>query len=503
MLRPYINKYVRPFFDSFWNQSPALFYGIFLYLAACSAFSWHIALLVPVFFLALLQSTVQKWRFLLGFLASVLFWLYAVSHVVFPPIWGDSVQGQATFEIVDWVHDFRYNKAYCKMKVHVHSFEAENGQFFAKNIPCKLVWNNPGSRPNADTLYLCKACLKEFNGTWTLKLSPNSPLQKKEELFSLAEWRHRAKNSVKQILAKYLAPSQTRAFLEGVLIGEFHDNYLAGSLKRFGLQHITVVSGFHFSLIAIILASFFRLILPWKLTNICLLIGTTAYLLFIGPSSSVLRAWVAVTILFLGKLFEKNANGMNCLGLGLILVLCLDPACTANLGFQLSFLATFAILLFYPFVQKLLRGFFPNRSASQVVKMPFSEQVLFVLLTFFVSSLALVASVSILMLPMSLYCFGQFPLVGIIYNCFFPFLVSIAVFLVCLAFLFLWIPSIAAVLFWIAALIIDSALTLINHAPKWCDIILQASWISGGALVIYLCLVSAFGIIFTQKQSNN
>lgn len=493
---------VRGSFDSFWNRSPALFYALFLYLGAVAAFSWHVGVLVPMLFLAIFHSTVQKWRLLLGLLGFVLFWLYSASHVVYPPAWGDSRVGTAIFEITDMVHEMRYGRAYCKYKVCVHSFDAEDKSFIAKNIPCKLVWNHPATRPKADSLYRAQATLYEHNGNWTLKLGRDPYLQKVGRTYSLVEWRLQAKNAVKRLLASYLAPTETRDFLEGVLIGEFHDAHLACSLGRFGLQHITVVSGFHFSLIAIILAAFLRLIFPWKYTNICLVLGVTSYLFFIGPSPSVLRAWMAVSVLFTGKIFERASNGMNALGLGLIVVLCWDPASVLQLGFTLSFLATFAILLFYPQVEGALRACFPKRSASDILKMPFSEQLFFVLLTFFISSLALVASVSILMLPMSLYCFQQFPVLGIVYNCFFPFLVSVAVFIVCLAFLFSWIPPFAAFFFTVGAFLLDIALTLVIHAPTWCDITLRVESMCGLWLVLYLCLMCAMGIILYDRDKS-
>lgn len=333
--------------ELFWGRCPALFYGLFVYLGAAAAFSFHPALFIPLGALVICKSRLHLMRVACGIAAFLLFWLFAASYVVFPPSWATGEPGFATFEICDWATDTRYGKNLCKLSCHVTEFEAENGLFFAKNIPCKLIWSPPGTRPKADALYYAKASLIEHEGSWSLKLDKERPLQRIKDQFSLVEWRHRAKNSVKELLARYLAPSETRSFLEGVLLGEFHDAYLAVGLSRFGLQHITVVSGFHFSLIAVILAAFFRLILPWKGVNVALLIATTGYLFFIGPSASVIRAYIAVMLVFIGKVLEEKANGLNCLGVGLVVVLSYDPVAAISLSFQLSFLATFAILLLF------------------------------------------------------------------------------------------------------------------------------------------------------------
>lgn len=497
--RPHIYD-IRPLFDSFWNRAPALFYGLFCYLGCIAALSFHYSLFLPVAFLSLYASPIQRLRLGFGLTAMLLFWFYVSNSVSLPPPNSDTFIGKATFEITDLTHDIRYMRPYCKMTLFLHSFEAHEESFFAQNIPCKLVWNQPSYRPKANFLYEATATLSEHNGQWSLKLEKDCPVVPIKSTFSLVEWRFAAKNFIKQILAVFIPPTQTRVFLEGVLLGEFHDSLLASDLRRFGLQHITVVSGFHFSLIAVILAAFFRLILPWKATNVCLLIATTAYLLFIGPSASVIRAYVAVAILLVGKLLERNSNGLNCLGIGLLVVLVLDPTSVTSLGFTLSFLATFAILLLYPRVEYFLRSFFPHRTPSELVKMSFSDQLVFVLLAFFLSSIALVTSVSILMLPMSLYCFHSFPLMGMVYNCFFPFLVSMAVFVLFTALLFLWFQPLAALLFSFATSITDSALTLVTDAPKWLDVTLTATWLSLPLLVFYLCLASFIGIILDQNS---
>ncbi len=493
-------SYSAQYFDSFWSKAPALFYGLFMYLGAWFASNSHIAIILPVLVLAIYYSPPQKKRLYLGLVSMFIFWFYASNHVVIPPAWANTSPGVATFEITDLVYDIRYNKPYCKMKVSVISFEAHDKSFYAKNIPCTMVWNHIATRPKADSVYRINATLHEYNGSWSLKPLRGAHLDKVETTLSLVEWRFSAKRYVKEILSGYLDPSDTRALLEGVLVGEFHDNHLASALRRFGLQHLTVVSGFHFSLIAIILAAFFRLFMPWKVMNISLVVAACCYLVFIGPSPSVLRAWVAVTLLFSSRLLEKDTNGLNCLGFGLILVLGMDPSSVESLSFQLSFLATFAILLFYPLVEKTFKAFFPKRGAHEVLKMPFLEQLLFVILVFSISSLALVTSVTILMLPMSLYCFHTFPLMGIVYNCFFPFLVSIAVFIVAIAFFFLWLPFMASFLFSIASVLLDNALVLINYAPSWCDKSLYATWLSGPLLVIYLCLAIYVGIILHERH---
>ncbi|MBS0655918.1 MAG: ComEC/Rec2 family competence protein, partial [Verrucomicrobia bacterium] len=264
---------------------------------------------------------------------------------------------------------------------------------------------------------------------------------------------------------------------------------LISNLRRFGLQHILVASGFHFTLIATLFMAIFGLWLPWRAVCVALLLMTTGYLLFIGLTPSVLRAWCSCTLVLCAKLLSCKSSGLNALGIGAVAVLLFEPTAADSLSFQLSFLATGAILLFYPPLHRRIKALFPTHTLSEAITFPFIEQLVVVLLAFFCSSVALVLSVSIVMLPMSLFAFHAFPLMGMLYNCFFPFVVSIAVSLLCIALLLSWIGPIAAMFFSAASCLTEGALKLVTHAPAWLDITMYRGELSGITVVLYLTLL--------------
>lgn len=493
-------KRLGPLFDSFWSRYPALLYGLALYIGAVSALAFHPALLIPIILLVIPLAFHGTKRLLLrlglALLMASLFSLYVANSCVFPPVWARS-KGCATIQIEECVPEMRYGKAYYKMKASLLLFEADDKSFYAKNIPCRIISK---TRPPLDRIYYVEGALVEANSLWTLKVLKTSAWQEEVLPFSLQEWRFKTRQMAKCLLAAYLPPGEVRAFLEGVLLGEFHDVHLAANLRRFGLTHITVVSGFHFSLIAAILTAILRLFLPWRSTLIASLLLTTGYFFFIGPSPSVLRAWIAVSIFIMAKLLEKASRGLNTLGVCLMASMLYDPTWVQSLSFTLSFLATFAILLLMPLCKSIMSSIFPKRSGSDLLKMSFLDQVTFVLLSFFLSSWALISSVMILMLPVSLYFFGTFPLMGIIYNCFFPFIVSIAVLLLALGLIFAWIKPFAYPLFWLAEKITSQALTFVTDAPSSVDCHLALAHFPLEWLVAYLSMVSFLGIIFCSRR---
>lgn len=467
------------------------------------ALDGHIACLIPLLFLSV---TILKRRYALRLFLALLLGLvscaYVSSHVQYPPSYADGKRGKAFCKITNIVPSFRYGKPFLKLELAISSFEADDHSFTASHFPATWYCHDIARRPSADFWYSVEGVLREKEGGWSFKPLPQAAWLEEGASYSLAEWRFRAKASFKALLARFLPPNEARGFLEGVLMGEFHDRELASSLRRFGLQHILAVSGFHFSLLATIVAMLLRLVLSWKATIYVLIASMTFYLLFVGLSPSVLRAWCSISLVLIAKLYSAKSNGLNALGIGLLFVLIVEPTWATSLSFQLSFLATLAILLFYPLALRGMRLLFPPHSGSDVFRFSFSDQLVIVLISFLTASLALVLSVSLFMLPMSLFAFQSFPLMGILYNCFFPFFISCSVFVVCIASLFSWCPPIASLLFTIAQFVTETSLTLVTHAPSWLDITICRGTLSSSSLVFYLCLLFFVGMLFSKCEEN-
>ena len=486
----------------FWLRYPALFYSLIVYLATLFALSYHQALFIP---LCVLTLSAGKER---GFLGAALFigaYFFASTAIQMPPDTTKEVTGKARLQITDIAVDSRYGRSYYKLKADIKELVPDDGGFLVANLPCQIAYAGKSSRPRAGCLYAVTGTLKNNEGVWSFKVaqnsSPNSLWKVESSTLSLAEWRYRAKNAAKCFFATHFDPGYVRSFLEGVCIGEFHDMELQAQLKRFGLQHILVVSGFHFSLIGAILAGLLRLVFPRNVTVGLLTVCITGYLIFVGMSPSVLRAYIAIQLALWAKLCEKKSSGLNALGVGLLAICLYDPVMLLSPSFQLSFLATWAILLLYPIIEKLLFSLFPRYQGEDVLAFSFTEQLLFLLATFFLTSLSLVCAVSVLMLPMSLFIFHSFPLLGMLYNCFFPFLVSIAVTLLVLGLLFCWISPLASFFFFLSATLTEMALTLVQHAPLWVDATLYWDGLTATALVAYIVFVSVCAIAYKPEKA--
>ena len=123
------------------------------------------------------------------------------------------------------------------------------------------------------------------------------------------------------------------------------------SFVNSGLLHILAASGMNVGFIY----SFFFLIMnffkvPFKInTGICIL-AVLAYVLMTGLGASVIRAALMLLFVLIGKLIDRDANSISLLSFVALIMLIYNPMLINDVGFQLSFVVTFGLLLTTPYL---------------------------------------------------------------------------------------------------------------------------------------------------------
>lgn len=118
-------------------------------------------------------------------------------------------------------------------------------------------------------------------------------------------------------------------------------------LRRWGLAHLTAVSGLH---LALAIAPIWW-ILPASKRRFRVVLSVSVvivYLLLVGPRPSLLRASVMAIFVLLGVWCRRPFAALQGLGLAVLLLLAIDPAIARDLGFCLSVSATAGLLALAP-----------------------------------------------------------------------------------------------------------------------------------------------------------
>ncbi len=117
------------------------------------------------------------------------------------------------------------------------------------------------------------------------------------------------------------------------------------AFRRAGLPHLLVVSGLHLSVIGAGAYLVLQKLLRHRRTAACVSMAAVYFfMLLVGFTPSVVRAGVACLVMLGGQLFTRRADGLNSLGLALVLLLVYSPYCLLDVGLQLSFGATAGVL---------------------------------------------------------------------------------------------------------------------------------------------------------------
>lgn len=211
-----------------------------------------------------------------------------------------------------------------------------------------------------------------------------------------------------------VVPEPHASFLSGLLFGGSSSlsNGLREDFSRTGTSHILAASGFNVSIFSMLLL---RWLLESPLGRRRGLIATAllllAYVLMAGATPSVLRAGLMAGTLVVANGVRRRAHTLNVVLLALSVMLLANPRLLLDdVGFQLSFVATSALLFVLPTVEKRFH-IFPEALGIRIAVASSTVAIIFTL-------------------PILLWHFGEIsfiaPLVNALILPFVPYLMALA-----------------------------------------------------------------------------
>ena len=115
-----------------------------------------------------------------------------------------------------------------------------------------------------------------------------------------------------------------------------------------GASHILALSGLHLSIIYALL-SMLVVGRRWQtISQVAIILSIWAFVFLVGMSASVVRSAVMLTVYALLALGHRKKMSVNTLAFTAIVMLLVSPQALFDVGFQMSFMAVFSILLFVP-----------------------------------------------------------------------------------------------------------------------------------------------------------
>lgn len=181
-----------------------------------------------------------------------------------------------------------------------------------------------------------------------------------------------------------------------LLLGQKHDMspVIMKEYQAAGAVHILAVSGLHVGIIMYFLLFLLKPIPNTKRANwikvILIILTLWAFALLAGLTPSIVRSATMFSFLTVGMNIKRTVNIYHTLLVSMLLILLISPSFIYDIGFQLSYLAVFFILLLQPILKSIWK---PKNK----------------ILNYFWDIITVSTAAQIGVMPLSIYYFHQFP----------------------------------------------------------------------------------------------
>lgn len=266
----------------------------------------------------------------------------------------------------------------------------------------------------------------------------------------------------------------------GYLTGDksFLSDELNEELKIVGLSHVVVASGFHLGIIASIAKKSFG-----KLSRFgAVFASTLAIVCFVsitGLSASMLRAaLISGSSLFVWY-FGRKLHPVRLLVFAAAISLIINPSYALDIAWQLSFTSFAGLLLLSPLIQEFFYG--PEKPG------------------FIASSFIQSVAAQLCCLPLSIYNFGSFSVLGLVSGLFIPPTIPLVMLLSVLCVIFAPIMGLGDILVYITETLLGFHVAIIDKLSS-----LKFGYFSldsGNIFTLLLCFVSIILFIYLKLRT--
>jgi len=201
-------------------------------------------------------------------------------------------------------------------------------------------------------------------------------------------------------------PEPHAGLLAGILFGKtasFSPSFYQALITT-GTLHVVALSGTNISMI-INLVSKITYPLGRRIGSLVSIISVFAFILFVGPSSSVVRAGIMGAITILAVQFGRQKLSLLGLFIAAILMILFDEKVILTPSFQLSFGATLGIMIFAPLAR-----------VRKEEKLSFIASVFSDIKNLMIENLRVSLAAQVFTLPITIFAFGRYSIISPLTN---------------------------------------------------------------------------------------
>lgn len=209
---------------------------------------------------------------------------------------------------------------------------------------------------------------------------------------------------------RHLLPEPHAGLLNGILLGlngAIPDD-VQEAFNTTGTTHVLVISGANFSVLVATVGYLAQKGMGKRRGVVLTLIVIAMYTLLVGGDPPVIRAAIMGSLVLIAFVTGRSPDALNLLAAAVVGLTFLNPAQRADVGFQLSALATLGLILLVPLLSQL--------SHALLAKFQLSEGIRQQALKILTDSLLLTLAAQLITTPLIVGTFGRLSLVSLLTN---------------------------------------------------------------------------------------
>lgn len=273
---------------------------------------------------------------------------------------------------------------------------------------------------------------------------------------------------------------ETSGLMQGILVGEKNNipEEITENFRISGISHTIVVSGMHVNVFVAILMLVFSAIGigKSKFAMLCYIAGAWFFVFISGCGLSAVRAACVTTILFVGRLFKRDADALNSLGGAVLIMLFINPGIYFNIGFRLSVFSAGAILVF---TSVILKRFNIKNAVGEVAVVTTSAQLG--------------------ILPVISQSFGYMGTFGVLTNVLVCPVISVLFGVGALSLIIGGIPFIGTAAIWFCELVLEGIIFISNTVASLPFSVIRFGSIDKNILLVYILFCTSFWLLLSEE----
>lgn len=169
-------------------------------------------------------------------------------------------------------------------------------------------------------------------------------------------------------------PGQDAKFITSIILGNnVLDEDILYQFRTIGVSHIISVSGMHVAVITGFIIYILGLMKVQRYKALIVTIIIVFYAILTGGMPPVVRSVIMASMALIGSAVGRNNNSVNSISFAAFAILIVNPLMLYDIGFQLSFISTLAILYIYKPIKERLSAL--NAKLRDLIAVTLAAQI--------------------------------------------------------------------------------------------------------------------------------